>query len=327
VNVHANTATMLVALTLGCSQSSESPVLPPAAQEDASGSHESGGTSSLPDATSDEAPSVNPPADAAGAESSAGNDGARVEPDASMPPETDKSSGCGSSASLPDGEATIEAGGLTRRYVLRKPVNYAPDRPWPLVLALHPNGGSPNPAYWDTESGPRALAPLLRDKAIALFAAAREGDWRGDLPSDLAYFDAVIEHLENALCIDKSRIFAMGFSGGGSFSGVLGCSREDIRAIGAGGAVIYFDPNACVGRPAAWITIGEEEFIDDRRAYRDFWRARNGCSEASTPVEPAGCIAYNCPDPTRPVHFCSHAGGHLWPDFGTQAVWDFFSRF
>lgn len=123
-------------------------------------------------------------------------------------------------------------------------------------------------------------------------------------------------------------MFSMGFSGGGSFSGMLGCNRTDIRAIATGGAVEYFDPTKCVGKPAAWITIGDDEAIPERIAFRDFWRTAAGCTTTTTKVGPvATCVAYACPDPARPVEFCSHAGGHEWPAFGAEAAWGFFSRF
>ena len=47
--------------------------------------------------------------------------------------------------------------------------------------------------------------------------------------AELAYVDALVSQLQSALCIDTTRIFSMGFSGGGSFSGMLGCDRTDIR--------------------------------------------------------------------------------------------------
>lgn len=237
-----------------------------------------------------------------------------------------KSAGCTSGKELAEGAATITIGGATRKYTLRKPTGYSADRAWPLVLALHPNGS--NMAYWDATTGSRAMRPILKDKAILVLPEARMGDWRGDLPTDLAYFDSLISLLKKEMCIDTSRIFSMGFSGGGSFSGVLGCSRTDIRAIASGGAVIYFDKTKCVGKPAAWITIGDGESIPARIEFRDFWRTRNACTTMTTVVPPAStCVAYGCPDPKLPVEFCSHAGDHVWPSFGADAAWLFFSKF
>lgn len=119
----------------------------------------------------------------------------------------------------------------------------------------------------------------------------------------------------------------MGFSGGGSFSGVLGCRRTDIRAIAVGGSVIYFDEAQCVGTPAAWITIGELELSAGREAYRDFFRDRAGCQPTSASTDPAPCVAYDGCGLATPVHYCEHPGDHVWPDFASGAMWAFFSRF
>jgi polyhydroxybutyrate depolymerase len=214
-----------------------------------------------------------------------------------------------------------------RSYTLRLPVAYTATRAWPLVLALHPNGGA-GIGYWDGTARP--LRQVLRDRAVLVLPLARgtqgNWDWRGDLPADLAYFDALLRRLEGGLCLDQSRIFAMGFSGGGSFSGVLGCARRDIRAIAVGGAVTYFDPATCVGSPAAWVTIGMGDLIPARETFRDFWWMRNRCQAGTTPVPPASCVAYGCPA-GAPVHYCRHPGGHEWPEFGTEAAWAFFAQF
>jgi polyhydroxybutyrate depolymerase len=239
----------------------------------------------------------------------------------------DRSAGCGAGQGLPEGDAMIMVGGMNRQYRVHLPKGYSKDRAWPLVLALHPNGGA-GIGYFD--SAGRSIAALMADKGIVILPLARPmgggWDWRGNLPADLAYFDALLTKVKTELCIDTKRIFSLGFSGGGSFSGVLGCRRSDIRAIATGGAVSYFDPKDCVGNPAAWITIGNGEVEAGRTNFRDFWRNRATCMPASMPVDPSPCIGYTCPA-DRPVHFCSHPGGHVWPSFASQAAVDFFSKF
>jgi polyhydroxybutyrate depolymerase len=237
--------------------------------------------------------------------------------------------GCGTSEGLPEGQATITVGGVNRTYILRLPAGYSAQRAWPLVLALHPNGGA-GIGFWDATSGARSIRALARDKAVVVLPLALPAgggfDWRGHLDADLAFFDALIQRLESKLCIDRARLFAMGFSGGGSFSGVLGCRRSDIRAFAAGSGVAYYDPKDCIGHPAAWLTVGADELIPARAAFRDDWVQRAGCQPMTTATPPASCLAYQCPAAT-PVHHCVHPGGHLWPDYGTQAAWDFFARF
>jgi len=238
-----------------------------------------------------------------------------------------ESPGCGTTVGFAAGMHSIKVGGADRIYAVHRPAGYDPTakKAWPLVLALHPNGS--NISYWAPTTGVRALSPLLKDTAILVRPQAINDDWRSDLSADLDYFEALIQEVESNLCVDTTRIFALGHSGGGSFAGVLGCHRSDVRAIAASGAVIYFEEQDCVGQPAAWITIGVDEAIPERVAYRDFFRNFAGCRETSTPVPPDGCVLYDCPSPNRPVEFCSHPGGHEWPSFGSTETVAFFSRF
>ena len=82
-----------------------------------------------------------------------------------------------------------------------------------------------------------------------------------------------------------------------------------------------------MGTPAAWITIGTMELNSGREQYRDFFRARAGCEATSMGTAPSPCVAYTGCDAETPVHYCQHPAGHIWPDFGSQAMWDFFSQF
>lgn len=245
------------------------------------------------------------------------------------------SRGCGLFEGLAEGEHTFELDGRTRRYIVRLPQNYVSDEGWPLVFALHGNGGSA--AFWDVTSGNRNIREVLKDEAVLVIAEAIEGNWRDynapqdtwpdRIESELRYFDEVLEQVKLGLCIDTDEVFTMGFSGGGSFSGVLTCRRDDYRAMAVGGSVMYFEPQDCTRATPAWITIGTEELVPGREAFRDFFRDQAGCSETSTPVDPAPCVAYETCDVGTPVHYCQHAGDHVWPDIGSQAMWEFFKQF
>lgn len=242
------------------------------------------------------------------------------------------SAGCIDGSGLAEGEHTFMLEGLSRRFIVRLPIGYTRDRPWPLVLALHGNGGSAS--YWDGTSGSRDIRGVLEDDAVLIVAEAIDGRWRDyDMPSDtwparieseLLYFDEVISQAKAELCVNEGAIFSMGFSGGGSFSGVLGCRRPDIRAIAVGGSVIYFDTGACVNTPAAWVTIGEGELSAGREAYRDFWRDRASCAATTMSTAPDPCVAYDACGAGTPVHYCQHPAGHIWPDFASEAMWGFF---
>ncbi len=245
------------------------------------------------------------------------------------------SPGCNAAQSLAEGEQTFMLDGLERRYIVRLPQNYSTDQPWPLVFALHGNGG--DPGYWDGMGGDRDIRTAFADEAVILIPEAINNAWRdydaapetwpAGIELELNYFDTIYQTAREQLCIDESNVFSMGFSGGGSFSGVLGCRREYIRAIAVGGSVIYFDPADCVSTPAAWITIGDGELTGDREAYRDFFRDLAGCEDTSMPGTPEGCVDYDGCGADTPVTFCSHPGGHVWPTIGTEATRAFFRGF
>jgi poly(3-hydroxybutyrate) depolymerase len=236
---------------------------------------------------------------------------------------------------LEEGEHQLMLDGYDRRYVLRLPENYGNEHPWPLIFALHGNGG--DPSYWDTIGGDRDIRTAFAQEAILVIPEAIDNAWRDyDAPPEswparmeleLAFFDSVYESAQSELCIDTDNVFSMGFSGGGSFSGVLGCQRDYIRAIAVGGSVIYFEEADCTEIPAAWITIGEGEYNDGRAAFLDFFRAHAGCDETSMPGSPEGCVDYDGCGADTPVTYCSHPADHVWPTIGTDATKTFFQTF
>lgn len=245
------------------------------------------------------------------------------------------SPGCVEGEGLESGEHRFTLDGMERRFLLYVPSGYTRERSWPVVLALHGNGGSAS--YWNGTSGDRNVREAFGDAAILVIAEAIGGNWRDyDMPADtwparveleLAYFDAIRSTLRESLCVNDDAIFSMGFSGGGSFSGLLGCRREWIRAIAVGGSVRYFGEDECVSTPAAWITIGAMELNAGRAAFREFFRDAAGCDATSGAVEPSPCVAYDGCVESTPVHYCEHPGGHVWPSFGTAAAAAFFARF
>jgi poly(3-hydroxybutyrate) depolymerase len=245
------------------------------------------------------------------------------------------SAGCMTGGGIEGVEQTFMLDGRERRYLLYLPSGYSQDRAWPLVFALHGNGGSTD--YWNGTGGDRNIRGEVEDDAILVIAEAIDGQWRdygmasdtwpARMELELAYFDAIVERATAELCVNEDAIFSMGFSGGGSFSGVLGCRREYIRAIASGGSVIYFDDADCVSAPAAWTTMGEEELSARGTSFRDYFRDAAGCDTTSEPTDPAPCIAYDGCDPAAPNHYCEHPANHIWPAFGTAAAWQFFGQF
>jgi hypothetical protein len=64
--------------------------------------------------------------------------------------------------------------------------------------------------------------------------------------------------------------------------------------------------------------------VEATRPTREYWIAVNGCNEEETHEEVDPCVVYEGCDSDFPVQYCEHSGGHDWPDFASDAIWDFF---
>jgi len=108
----------------------------------------------------------------------------------------------------------------------------------------------------------------------------------------------------------------------------LGCKRGNkLRAIGPVSG-FFSDYAACTGQVAVIMIHGNSDItipLTEIKPTRDYWIAINSCKKAETPegADPA-CVACADCDPQFPVTFCEHNGGHVWPDFASTAIWEFF---
>jgi len=131
-----------------------------------------------------------------------------------------------SGAARADVLRTIDVGGVDRGYLLHLPES-RPEGPVPLVLAFHGGGGSAT--AFRNVTGLDDAADRL-GFAVA-FLDAGDGTWgtfrstTGDPADDLAFVDALVDHLADAHGLDASRVFATGLSNGGEFSFLLGLAR------------------------------------------------------------------------------------------------------
>jgi len=246
------------------------------------------------------------------------------------------SAGCGQPPP-PTPLSSVSVGGEQRTFILDLPAGYSEDIAYPLVFGWHgtnhqganakqqmrlleasgnsavvvyPNGGQQAPV-WEFPGGVGVTDPLR----------------------DIRFFDAMVEALGDAYCLDGERIFSTGFSQGAFFSNALGCTRPwAVRGIApvAGGGPWQCDPTAM----AAMIIVGASDPIanengdygyeNSAQRSRDFWLEGGGCGTTTTPVDPSPCVAYDCPDET-PVHFCEFAGAHEWWSAASQGIWVFFA--
>ena len=262
-----------------------------------------------------------------------------------------RSPGCGKAPTLTSGSRTIQSGGQSRSYILRIPDNYDNSHPYRLIFAYHWNGGTMQDIDGGGSSGAAWSYYGLRAQAnnSTIFVAAQgiSNGWANSGDRDLTLTDDMIKLIEGDLCVDTTKIFALGFSYGGSMSYALACARPTVfRAVAVySGGVL----SGCNGgtQPVAYLGIhGISDGtlnISGGRSMRDKFVMNNGCTAQNPPEPRAGSLTHTCTTyqgcrSGYPVEWCAFDGGHTpgmvdgGGDDGARTwtkgeVWKFFTQF
>jgi poly(3-hydroxybutyrate) depolymerase len=256
----------------------------------------------------------------AGSAGAAGSSGGAGEP---VP-----TSGCGTAANQPLeqwNEGTLDVDGTERRWWVRLPANYDPQRAYPVVFLFHGCG---------TETNNVPMQNVIGDDAILVRGVATGECW--DLATngpDVAFFDAMVAAVSERHCADSSRLFGAGYSSGSWLLNLLECVRGDVlRAVGsvAGGAI---PRSNCVGTVARIFVHDRDDMDNDisgSETERDRLLELNGCDTTQPPLpeEPAPCARYQGCDPENPVIWCETSGqGHSRQDgLAAEAFWGLFTE-
>jgi polyhydroxybutyrate depolymerase len=238
------------------------------------------------------------------------------------------SPGCGKPVTAGTTNNTLLVRGVQRSYVLAVPTGLNPLVSVPLILGFH--GGS------DTgTNASRYMGLTGTEAAVYVYPQAPYWPEAGGVAWDVSpagvdfpYVDAVVTALEARFCVDPTRVFATGKSNGAFFVNALACYRpgllRGIAPVAGGGP-----QGNCTRAVAATVIHGSADTvvpIDSGRQSRDYWLAANGYAGAApVPTYPAPCVAY--PGTAKPVHWCQHTGGHVWPTWAGEGLRHFFLSF
>ena len=241
---------------------------------------------------------------------------------------------------------TLTSGGLERAYRLFVPPGYDGRTALPLVLDLHGSGG--NSAGQARTSGLETLA--AREGFAVATLDAVDARWnvpvRDDRASDVAYASDVIDDAASRVCIDQSRVYSTGFSGGARMTSLLACRLGSRLAAVAPVAGLRW-PAPCDGRPVPVLTF--HGLADRQNTYEGGIEGREGQWIESVPEALAGWADHNgcsadviLEDPAGPLSTMRYAGceggaevrliriddvGHTWPRSeidATETMWEFF---
>lgn len=275
-----------------------------------------------------------------------------------------QSSGCGKDPMIASNQynngttISIMAAGKQRRYILNVPTDYDKNKPYRLIIAYHQLDGNDKQMY---QNGYYHLLNLSKNSTIFVAPNGQKNGnpcsgtgngesgcgWPNSNNSDIALADAVVAQVEENFCVDKTRIFATGWSYGASMSYKTACERPLGTENGfIRGIAIYsgaqLSGNCTPSKPVAF--YGSHGTHDSVLNYdggvglaQNFAKA-NGCNWM-TPTKVTGG-AHMCTDlmgcmSGYPLEFCSFNGDHTPdPDNGQsgnswqyEVVWKFLSQF
>jgi phospholipase/carboxylesterase len=152
----------------------------------------------------------------------------------------------------------VSAGGHHGGFALYVPESYAPDRPWPLIVALHGGSGNGRDFLWTWVREAKSLGYLL-------LAPTAAGDtW--DEPDDRGLLE-ILTWLDARYGLDRGRILLTGLSDGATFTLLYGLAHPDVyRALSPLCGVLH-PANEAIGNlerargVPIYLVHGEEDFL------------------------------------------------------------------
>jgi poly(3-hydroxybutyrate) depolymerase len=266
-----------------------------------------------------------------------GSDSAPVDGQAAATP----SAGCGKPASDPPGQfvfnKVVMVSGVARQYSLRLPAGYDSSKPYRTIFSLH-GCGSHNDQLINIQNATGFDAIIIAPEQIS----GNCFDDQSNMSKDLPVFDALVLWAEANLCVDKARIFSIGFSSGSWMTNILGCERANViraKANVSGGLTGSITPaRDCMGNVAGIFLHDKDDTqnpIADGMHARDVLLQENGCAMTSTPYTdvPANttglCVQYDGCKPGYPVVWCQTSGINHDPQQtrSPNLFWEFLSKF
>jgi polyhydroxybutyrate depolymerase len=267
----------------------------------------------------------------------------------------ERESACSKPAAAGTTELQITSGGVNRRALRVVPQSYNGTRRIPLVLLFHWSGGSPEgileASKFDRTGGTNGFV-VVAPRAY-LFGSQwnipgvplPSGAVPPGSPSDIVFVRDLLDAVLNQLCIDSSRIYAAGFSGGARFSSTLGCEMGDrLSAIAPVGGLRFPEPCSAT-RPVPVIsfhgTLDTTNTFDGKNgpSYWTYgvedaaerWANHNGCGANPSTTTIMSNLSREtwskCRDDSQVNLYVIKDAGHWWPEpaYGANdRIWAFF---
>ena len=234
---------------------------------------------------------------------------------------------------------TLTVDGRERSYRVSTPEGFHRGRQWPVVYVFH--------GWGETAAAMEETTGLDEARAIVVYPDGVDKAWapapyaKTTGEEDLGFVRQLVETVEKSYPVDRSRVFATGFSNGGGFAAYLSCQLPaTFHAVAPVGAAYYEATHAgCADEPVARLDIhGTHDTVigyygGTRHGARyepvqdvlDGVAERNGCERSRITRSGQTVLAQHWQGCVLPlVHLRVGGGDHTWPALATTEVRSFF---
>lgn len=239
----------------------------------------------------------------------------------------------------------VDVDGRSRDYELHLPEGYDGTRALPVLFVFH--GSSASASVVERETSFDAIADSLG--MIVVYPEGLHRGWNiGECcrysfkhhVDEAAFVSAILDTLERGLRVDSTRVYATGFSDGGTLSYLLACRLSDRIAAVAGVSATLFAPTPVCATAHAVPVMVIHGTGDTHVPYQGqvggapsirgphqtlsapdvtaFWVTHDACA-ADPERTRAGRVTrerYGCADGAEVVFFSIDGGEHGWPGGG-----------
>ena len=247
-----------------------------------------------------------------------------------------KAADCGREATKPgDHLCKVKVGNDERTFIVHVPGAPPREPKWTLVLAFHGVGSNAKQMAHISnfsEVADRERFLVVYPQGLGVVPAwntAVVGKAKRSAADEIGFVKTMLAELHTLFAIDKTRIYATGFSNGGLLSHKIACEMsETIAAIGVV-AAINAEEECLPIRPVPVLAFhglrdpvvifsGVEEIgLPSVRTTMKDWAVRDGCTEEPELVEESGevrCETWPGCRASTEVTLCTvKEGHHTWP--------------
>lgn len=239
----------------------------------------------------------------------------------------------------------VSVDGRVREYLLHVPAHYRGAQPLPVIFAFHGSSASAGVLERETSLDERADAQHF----FVVYPQGLRRAWNiGECcyyafthgVSETNFVKAMLDRLRATVAVDTSRIYATGYSDGGTLSYLLACALPDRIAAVAAISATLFDPlPPCSlphpvpvmivhgtgdqqipyqGRPGGPASSRRPSLYHSVSDVTRFWLDRDRCYTAPEQMRSGRVLRvhYRCADSAEVLLYTILGGKHGWPGGG-----------